>query len=186
MTLRVKRAWLAPLLIALGAIALAQGSSSAGGDVTVSQATVQGQKQQVLATSDGMTLYYSDKDTPDSSSCTGSCAQSWKPFTISGKSVKVGGSSQGATGGTASGSAGGTASGTASGSAGGTAGGTASGSSQSAMGSSSLSSSDFSTISTNGMNQVVYKGHPLYTYAKDTTPGDANGAGQAKATTGRK
>ncbi|HKI56463.1 MAG TPA: hypothetical protein VKB31_04870 [Trueperaceae bacterium] len=162
----MKRAWLAPVIVALGAIALAQ-ASSAGGDVTVTQATVQGQMQQVLATSTGMTLYYSSKDTPNKSNCTGTCAQSWKPYTISGKSVKVGGGSQSAT----AGAAGGNSSSAAGGSSNGAAAGMA--------GASSLKSSDFTTITTNGKNQVVYEGHPLYTYSKDTKPGDANGAGQS-------
>jgi len=37
-------------------------------------------------------------------------------------------------------------------------------------------SGDWSFLSTaDGKNQWAYKGHPLYRYAKDTSPGDMNG-----------
>lgn len=36
---------------------------------------------------------------------------------------------------------------------------------------------DESLLSTNGDGQVVYNGHPLYTYSGDEAPGDTNGQG---------
>lgn len=36
---------------------------------------------------------------------------------------------------------------------------------------------DASKLSTNDAGQVVYNGHPLYTYSGDTEPGQANGQG---------
>jgi len=99
MRTRLTRSWL-PLLIlvvaGLTAIALAQGSSnggssskgrSAGGNetVTVTKEKVNGQSEQVLTNGQGMTLYYSTKDTAKTSNCSGACAQTWEPLTVSGK-----------------------------------------------------------------------------------------------------
>ncbi|HKI56461.1 MAG TPA: hypothetical protein VKB31_04860 [Trueperaceae bacterium] len=96
MKTRLTRSWLPLLIVALAgitALALAQSSSnsssskgsSASGNKTVSVTNekVNGQSEQVLTNKQGMTLYYSTKDTPNKSTCTGACAQTWKALTIS-------------------------------------------------------------------------------------------------------
>jgi len=91
---------------ALGVVAFAQGSngsgqssgSSGGGSsaqagtvpnpnpsghvIAIAQAFFDGKMQQVLATPQGLTLYYSTNDTADTSNCTGSCLNDWKPYTV--------------------------------------------------------------------------------------------------------
>lgn len=41
----------------------------------------------VLAAGNGMTLYIWDRDAPDKSNCSGGCASTWPPFTVSGEPV---------------------------------------------------------------------------------------------------
>ena len=57
------------------------GSSSQSGEgpvVTVSNSPL----GNILTSSDGMTLYTFQNDSPDASTCTGGCAQTWPPFTV--------------------------------------------------------------------------------------------------------
>lgn len=62
-------------------------SSNTALTVTTNSATVSGKSETVLATSNGMTLYYFTGDTPTTSNCTGSCSQIWPALTVSGTSV---------------------------------------------------------------------------------------------------
>jgi len=68
----------------LTASALAAGYIG-GMTLTVRVEQLNGKTAHVLTTHDGMTLYYSTKDTPRKSMCTGSCTHTWKPFALVGK-----------------------------------------------------------------------------------------------------
>lgn len=92
-------------LALLGAFALAQSSGSTSQDasssksgssaaaftspgydpsghaITIAQAVVNGEVEQVLATDKGQTLYYSTQDSATHAACSGSCLQSWQPYT---------------------------------------------------------------------------------------------------------
>ena len=65
----------------------ATSGSSGSGTIATQSVAVQGQQETVLTDSRGYTLYYFDPDTPTTSACTGSCAQTWPPVTASGTSV---------------------------------------------------------------------------------------------------
>lgn len=111
MRLRPKRMWLGTIVLVLAAItalALAAGGSggksggssgsnasgSSGNQGGNAQVTVKVSKEKikkkksttkpkpVLTTGKGMTLYYSIKDSPRTSRCTGKCTQKWVPLTI--------------------------------------------------------------------------------------------------------
>ena len=72
------------LLAACGSTAPAAGNaSSSGSTVMVGTATVSGSSEQVLAGSDGYTLYYHTHDTSTTASCTGGCAGTWPPLLVS-------------------------------------------------------------------------------------------------------
>ncbi|MEJ2358986.1 MAG: hypothetical protein P8Y13_13050 [Deinococcales bacterium] len=85
--------WLAAVAL-LGGAALAQGSSGANSRVstltardhtiTVAQADVNGTIEHVLATPQGRTLYYSTRDSANTSKCTGSCLKLWHPYIVKG------------------------------------------------------------------------------------------------------
>lgn len=114
-----------------GGATTAPASSSPAGAAVVSVGKASGVGQ-VLVDSNGMTLYYFEKDTQGNgkSTCYGSCASLWPPQTTSGAPKVSGGAEQ----------------------------------------------SKLGTIKrTDGTTQVTYAGWPLYTYAADTKPGDANG-----------
>jgi len=82
----------------------------------------------VLTSSKGFTLYSFAPDTPTTSKCNGTCAQSWPP-------VRGPVTAAGVTG-------------------------------------------TFATIKrSDGSAQATFDGHPLYTFAGDTSPGQANGNG---------
>jgi predicted lipoprotein with Yx(FWY)xxD motif len=49
----------------------------------VATATVSGSSEQVLTESNGYTLYYNTDDTATTASCTGACAGTWPPLTLS-------------------------------------------------------------------------------------------------------
>ncbi len=53
-----------------------------GNVIALAQAFFNGEMQQVLATPQGLTLYYSTDDTADTSNCSGSCLNDWKPYTV--------------------------------------------------------------------------------------------------------
>jgi predicted lipoprotein with Yx(FWY)xxD motif len=104
-------------------------SSQGGASITVSSASGVGK---VLVDSEGMTVYYFEKDKQggSSSTCNGACAAAWPPVATSG-SAQAGEGAQ---------------------------------------------ASKLGTIKrSDGTTQVTYNGWPLYTYVKDTTPGEANG-----------
>lgn len=85
--------WLVAV-VALGAAALAQSSSGANTRVstltardhaiTVAQADVNGTIEHVLATPQGRTLYYSTRDSADTSKCSGACLKLWHPYVWKG------------------------------------------------------------------------------------------------------
>ena len=85
----------------------------------------------ILTDANGMTLYVYAKDTVGSSACTGACATSWPPLTVSGTPT--------------------------------------------------LPSGVTGTVSVmtraDGSTQVTYNGKPLYTFSKDTAPGQTTGQG---------
>ncbi|HXU58387.1 MAG TPA: hypothetical protein VN710_06535 [Verrucomicrobiae bacterium] len=56
-------------------------SQTQTGYVFMRSQTSQGQ---VISTSNGMTLYTSDKDGPGKSNCYGECAQNWPPYLMNG------------------------------------------------------------------------------------------------------
>ncbi len=58
-------------------------ASSAASTVMVATATVSGSSEQVLTESNGYTLYYNTDDTATTASCTGACAGTWPPLTLS-------------------------------------------------------------------------------------------------------
>ena len=134
--------------LALGLAACANNSSSsAGGNpyggggatsppATMGAATIHAAKVPgvgtVLTNGDGMTLYLFEADTGTTSTCTGSCAQSWPPVTTSGNATATMGASSSMLG---------------------------------------------TTTRDDGTTQVTYNGHPLYTYAGDTSSGTASGQG---------
>lgn len=153
-----------------------------------------------LVDKNGMTVYISKKDTQNgsSSSCTGDCANTWLPVTISGG---LGQGTPGAMGtampgtglDTSTPSAGGSSTGglsTSTPSAGGTgvlgtavagtpgAGGTGVGGT--AMPGTGLDPSLIGSITRDdGTVQLTYNGWPLYTYTQDVSPGDTNGQGKS-------
>jgi predicted lipoprotein with Yx(FWY)xxD motif len=67
-------------------------SSSGGGAATVSTGTASGAGK-VLVDSEGLTLYYFEKDTKggDASTCSGACAEAWPPLTTEGAPKAEGG-----------------------------------------------------------------------------------------------
>ena len=82
----------------------------------------------VLTNASGFTLYSFAPDTPATSNCTGTCAQSWPPLTGPATAAGVTGT--------------------------------------------------FGTITrSDGSVQATFDGHPLYTFAGDTAPGQAKGNG---------
>ena len=106
-------------------------AASGGNTVQTRKTTVNGKQETILTTSKGMSLYYFDKDSAGTSTCTGRCAKLWPAYTVtsgqpSGPAGVAGGlkAFQGANG-----------------------------------------------------RQLEYHGHPLYTYVKDTKPGDLKGVG---------
>ncbi|HET9016837.1 MAG TPA: hypothetical protein VFN57_14650 [Thermomicrobiaceae bacterium] len=105
----------------------------------------------ILVDSQGMTLYEFSADTSTTSNCTGACAKIWPPLTPFGPSATpTTASPVSSIGNAATPVAGPGATGT------------------------------LSTITRpDGTYQVTYNGHPLYTYIKDTKPGDTTGNGVA-------
>jgi predicted lipoprotein with Yx(FWY)xxD motif len=104
----------------------ASSSSPAAAASTVKTATIAGVT--VLTSSTGFTLYSFAPDTPTTSKCNGTCAQSWPP-------LKGPVTAAGLTG-------------------------------------------TFSTITrSDGSVQATFDGHPLYTFAGDTAPGQNKGNG---------
>ncbi len=107
----------------------------------------------ILTDSQGRTLYVFMKDTSGTSSaCTGSCAQTWLPFTGTAMTPSAASSA-----------------------------GTPAATEMAPSASSSTGTIDPSQITTfqrdDGTMQVAYSGHPLYYYSGDTNPGDAMGQG---------
>ena len=77
----------AVLLAACSQAGSGSGSPSAGGiEITVSQTSA----GDALAGADGMTLYVFANDTADTSTCTGSCAETWPPLMGDGSDVVAG------------------------------------------------------------------------------------------------
>lgn len=105
-------------------------SCASGAVVCTKSVSVSGQAKTVLATTQGMTLYYFMPDTATTSACSGSCASLWPALTTTGSSV------------TGSGFSG-----------------------------------TLSTLNDSNGDQVLYNGHPLYTYSGDKSQSDANGEG---------
>jgi predicted lipoprotein with Yx(FWY)xxD motif len=66
-----------------GSTSASSGSSASGGKGTVMVGKVNGYGS-VLVTAAGQPIYILSTDPPGSSKCTGSCAQAWKPVTVSG------------------------------------------------------------------------------------------------------
>lgn len=120
--------------LVLAAAAWSAAAYIGGFTITVSRESVDGTTEQVLTTHDGMTLYYSTRDTAKASRCTGACTHTWKPFALVGE------------------------------------------------GKPTAPSQILPHLSTlkraKHIFQVEYNGHPLYTYSKDSRPGDAKGAGK--------
>jgi predicted lipoprotein with Yx(FWY)xxD motif len=85
-----------------------------------------------LTDGDGNSLYFSLKDAPGKSNCTGACLDTWRPLLVSGKLISDTGVAQANLG---------------------------------------------VLLLPDGSRQATYKGVPVYTYAKDTNPGDTNGQG---------
>ena len=65
-----------------GAMASAMSSSSPAAGITIGS-TSSATLGDYLTGQNGMTLYVLTKDTPDTSTCTGSCATTWPPLTVS-------------------------------------------------------------------------------------------------------
>jgi predicted lipoprotein with Yx(FWY)xxD motif len=63
------------------------GTSSGGAHISTHSVTIGGKSVTVLATSQGMTLYYFDPDTITSVACSGSCASTWPPLLTSGAPI---------------------------------------------------------------------------------------------------
>jgi predicted lipoprotein with Yx(FWY)xxD motif len=74
-----------------GAGSQAPGSSAAAGTMTIGMATA-ASVGTFLAGPNGHTLYTKSGDTATSSTCTGNCASSWPPLTITAGQQVVGGS----------------------------------------------------------------------------------------------
>lgn len=108
-------------------------TSSSGGTmyITTRTVTINGTTMNVLATGQGMTLYYRTSDPAPGSSCTGSCAATWPPLLNHNMSIIT---------------------------------------------SQTLNGKLTVNQTANGP-QVLYNGHPLYTYTGDTAVGQANGQG---------
>ena len=136
--LRMLLALLAAAAAAVLAACSSSGTSSAGGSSTstgspaaatagsLKTATIGGAT--VLTSAKGFTLYSFAPDTPATSTCNGTCAQTWPP-------VKGPATAPGITG-------------------------------------------TFGTIKrSDGSAQATFDGHPLYTFAGDTAPGQAKGNG---------
>ena len=78
-----------------GATSTATGSSSgsanlncaSGATVCTKTVSVGGQSKTVLADTKGMTLYYFTPDSATTIACTGACAQTWPPLTVSSSNV---------------------------------------------------------------------------------------------------
>lgn len=89
---------------------------------------------QILTASNGMTVYTKSTDTAGKSTCTGTCAQAWPPYTVAslvGITIPTG-----------------------------------------------LNGNDVTGLTrADGSVQLMYKGMPLYFYAKDTKAGDTMGQG---------
>ncbi len=106
--------------------------------------------------SSGRTLYIFTKDTSGVSNCTGSCAQTWLPFTGQAMSPSAP-------------SAAGTSSAETTPSASGT-----------TAAQMNIDPTMLAMITrSDGTSQVTFNGHPLYYYSGDTNPGDAKGQGIA-------
>ena len=56
------------------------GYDPSGHAITIAQAVVNGEIEQVLATDKGQTLYYSTQDSAKHAACSGSCLESWQPY----------------------------------------------------------------------------------------------------------
>ncbi len=60
---------------------------ASGATVCTKTVNVGGQSKTVLADTKGMTLYYFTPDSATTIACTGACAQTWPPLTVSSSSV---------------------------------------------------------------------------------------------------
>lgn len=58
--------------------------------VRIATATVKGKSETILATPQGLTLYYFTPDTATKTACTGNCAQAWPPLVSTGTGTSLG------------------------------------------------------------------------------------------------
>ncbi|HKI56465.1 MAG TPA: hypothetical protein VKB31_04880 [Trueperaceae bacterium] len=79
----MKRTTITMLAAATATLAISVALAASGGNaVQTRQATVNGKQETILTTSKGMSLYYFDKDSPDTSTCTGRCAKLWPAYIL--------------------------------------------------------------------------------------------------------
>jgi predicted lipoprotein with Yx(FWY)xxD motif len=114
-----------------GESASATTSSEGGGSSTIAGAEVGGLGE-VLANSEGMTVYLYTPDTGTTSTCYGGCETEWPPVVAEGKP---------------------------------------------SAGEGAMSTALGTTKRKDGTMQVTYEGHPVYLFAGDKAPGEANGQG---------
>lgn len=79
---RVPTAILVAAATAAVAASVALAAASSSDTVQTSQVTLNGMSETVLTTAKGMTLYYYDKDSQGTSTCTGGCAKLWPAYTL--------------------------------------------------------------------------------------------------------
>lgn len=128
--------WIAPLAAVAAVCALSAGAVLAASRPAV-VTTHQTKRGKVLAEANGHSLYMFSSDKTGKSSCSGSCANTWRPDLTGGKPTAAKGSGVNAN----------------------------------LLGTAKRS---------NHVQQVTYKGHPLYAFVGDKKPGQIGGEGANK------